>query len=89
MVSIFDTEIETFKRILAEYGYTNDNFELTTRQVRYPARRAGGPTAVGPIAGYVTVKHRKTGIEYTYKVGHFDAWVVEFENHLKTKAFTS
>lgn len=85
MASIFDKEIESFKRILAEYGYTNDNFELTTQQDPYPPHGA-----VGPITGHLTVQHRETGVEYTYKIGHLQApAVVQFKNHLKTNAFTA
>ncbi len=78
------TEMEDFNRILAGHGYTKDDFELTDQEDPGPA---SGETA--PRTGHVTVKHRESGVERTYKAGYGTAWVVEFENDLKAKAFMS
>ena len=84
MTIISPTEMEDFNRILAQHAYTKDDFELTGQEDPHPA--GGG---VAPITGHVTVKHRESGVERTYKAGHGTAWVVEFENDLRAKAFMS
>ena len=83
MSSIFDIEMEDFNRVLAKYGHTNTSFQLTAQQDPHPASGA-----LRPLTGHITVKHRETGVEHTYKVRHITApWIAEFENHLKTNAF--
>ena len=84
MTIIFPKEMENFKRILAEQGYTNDNFELTTQEDPLPANGE-----IGALTGHETVKNRESGIERTYQAGHRTAWVAEFGDDLKAGAFNS
>ena len=79
---ILDSEMEDFNRILADHGYSNDSFELIPHEDPLPA--SGD---IAPITGHVTVKHRESGIERTYKAGHLTTWVPDFTNDLTSNVF--
>lgn len=81
MAIILDTEKEDFDRA-AMIRFIDDNFELTTEKDPLPTS-----DKKTPAKGYITVKHRKSGVTRTYKTGPGTAWIVEFKNDLKAKIF--
>lgn len=78
---IDDTELEDFRTVLKEHGYSEDDFGLSSQQDPLPAG------TVAPVTGKVTVRKRQTGVERTYEAGHGTAWVTAFAQDLAANRF--
>ncbi len=76
------SEKEDFDSVLTKYGYTSDDFSLSPREDPYPAE------GIGALTGEVIVRSSKSSIDRTYATGHGTAWVVAFEEDLRTGGFT-
>jgi hypothetical protein len=81
-MSIIDSsELEDYKKLLHDYGYAEDDFEVFP--IKHPMKGSG----IQPITGEVKIKHRKTGIERIYNAGHMSNWVSDFETDLRNKIY--
>ena len=78
-----DSEFKDYQLELESFGYSIDDFELTSQEDPPPSH------GMHITTGTVTVKHHVSGKERTYQAGHATAWVAEFANDLKDKAFSS
>ena len=78
---IDESELDDFRAVLREHGYTENDFELSEQKDPLPSQ------GVAPVTGTVTVRSKKSGIEHTYESGHNTAWVVAFEEDLKAHRF--
>lgn len=84
MTIILNTEKEDFDRVLAQNGYKKNNFELITEEDPLPAKKG----VRIPVTGYVTVKHRESGVTRSYKAEHMGiSWVSYFKDDLKAEIF--
>lgn len=64
-----------------KYCYQEDEFEINI--VREHARTA----KVRPLAGYLTITYKITGVPMEYKWGLPSTWIREFEEDLECGAF--
>ena len=78
---IDDSEKEDFISAIRGRDLDPSDFELSEEEDPMKGR------GVQPVTGRVIIKRISTGIEKTYKAGHFSSWPAEFEQDLKRGIF--
>ena len=76
VTNITDTEWEDFENALKKYR--RKGVEFYVEESVHPAQ----PVTGGYIRGTVTVTHKPTAFNKTYKAGTGSSWVVEFDDDL-------
>jgi hypothetical protein len=72
------TDIEDYLADIREAGQDPDDFELLETVI----------TLIGPEAGRATVRHRRSGVERSYPMGHGTKFPADFAVELRQGVFT-
>jgi hypothetical protein len=76
-----ESELEDFQDSCLEYGYKISDFELSTTNTTKETN------CIHPVTGTITITHKKSKKQKTYKVGHMSKWPSEFDLDLKNGYF--
>ncbi|MBK8113869.1 MAG: hypothetical protein IPK44_04605 [Candidatus Accumulibacter sp.] len=81
MALVQESERQDIFALVAQRGYSKDDFELVDME--------DTPTTVGiyAITGTVTVRRKSTGISRQYSAGHAKAWLADFDTELRGHVF--
>lgn len=75
-------EVDDFKKILQDHGYSSDDFSITeTDQTNYDSN------SISSLKIKVTVIHKSKNITRTYDSGNNTDWVSDFEKELQKGFF--
>lgn len=79
---ISDSEFEDYIKILKQYKYSENDFELSEKdETQHKAN------SIYPLMTKTTIKNKKTGKQKTYLSGHTTNWLFEFEKDIKNNFF--
>ena len=69
-----DTELRRAKRARDEFDFSETSQPMIG-------------TAIQPLQGTITIRHRHSGASRTYPTGHGSAWIADFARDLDAKTF--